>query len=113
MKRERAWERLEKQSKPACGLRALTPNRQSVVSFEKLCGFARFSPQPGTAPQHPETPRKLFAPKHLSVIYLPLKPKLRPRNILRVIIPGDFEEDKDKEGFLVLGSPLLTRAGES
>jgi hypothetical protein len=52
MKRERAWGRVEKQSKPACGLRALTPNRQSVVSFEKLCGFARFSPQPGTAPQH-------------------------------------------------------------
>jgi hypothetical protein len=52
MKRERAWGDVEKQSNPACGLRALTPNRQSVVGVEKLGGFARFSPQPGTAPQH-------------------------------------------------------------
>jgi hypothetical protein len=41
MKRGTSQGRVEKQSNPACGLRALTPNRQSV----------RFSSQPGTTPQ--------------------------------------------------------------
>jgi hypothetical protein len=42
-----------------------------------------------------------------------LRSKLRPRNIPRVTTLGDFEEDKDKEGFLVPGSPLPAQAGES
>jgi hypothetical protein len=44
MKKETFQGRVEKQLNSARGARALTSNKQSVVSFEKLCEFARFSP---------------------------------------------------------------------
>jgi hypothetical protein len=59
--RERAWGRVEKQSHPACGLRALTPNRQSVSSSKNSNDPAL---KPGTAPQHQQLIKVILHSNH-------------------------------------------------